>query len=76
MPEEKQSRGERDQEQISHLRGQAGGVVDRRLPNKTPENSPDKVQRFHAGRVYFARLKYPLNLRPFRTAAPSREPSP
>ena len=48
MPKKKQTRRERDQQRVGHLRGQTGRVVGGRFPNQAPKNSPDEAQHFHA----------------------------
>src|SRR4051794_38228672 len=50
MPEKKQTRREGEEKLIRHLRGQPGGVVARRFPHQTPDDTADEFELSHLRR--------------------------
>ena len=60
VPEKEQSGREREDELISHLRGEAGGIVHHSFPDEPARGAPEEPQRFHWAQLYFATCNYPL----------------
>src|SRR5262249_40224551 len=68
VPEEKKDWGERDEQRVSHLRGQTRCIVSRGLPDQAPKNSPSHAKHFHANESLLCRPEISINFQPLRPA--------
>src|SRR5260370_41513114 len=72
VPEKKKHRRERNQQSVSHLRGQTRGVIGRGFPNQSAKNSPNRAQYFHVSQSLLCRVQISIKL----AESPSPQSSP
>jgi hypothetical protein len=63
MPQEQRTRRHRKQQQIRHLRGQAGCIVHGSFPYQPAQNAPDEPEIFHLRQSLLCRRQISIKLR-------------
>src|SRR5207244_11139214 len=62
VPQKKKHWCERDQQRVSHLRGQSGRIVGRGFPDQPAENSPHRAKYFHVSQSLLCRPEISIKL--------------
>src|SRR5437016_13635410 len=62
VPQKKKHWCERDQQRVSHLRGQSGRIGGRGFPDQPAENSPHRAKYFHVSQSLLCRPEISIKL--------------